>query len=99
MTVPLMQWPAQSTPQRPATGQAPFLGVVMLDTRFPRPVGDLGNPASYPVPVNIRVVRGMWPAKVVQSAASLHAGQVGPAFAAVVRGLADEGAAAITTIM
>ena len=33
----------------------------MLDTRFPRPVGDLGNLATWPVQVNIRVVRGIWP--------------------------------------
>jgi hypothetical protein len=60
-------------------------------------VGDLGNLSTWPVPVNIRVVRGIWPDKVVQSAAGLHAGRVGPAFAAVVRSLVREGAAAITT--
>lgn len=27
------------------------LGVVMLDTAFPRPPGDIGNPASFPFPV------------------------------------------------
>lgn len=97
MTVPLMQSLA-GIAQRPlASGQAPFLGVVMLDTRFPRPPCDLGNVETYSVPVNIRVVRGIWPDKVVQSATALHAGRVGPAFAAVVRGLAQEGAAAITT--
>jgi len=97
MTVPPIQGPAETTQRLLVPGQAPFLGVVMLDTRFPRPVGDLGNPASYAVPVNIRVVRGIWPGQVVRTAADLHAGQVGPAFAAVVRSLADEGAAAITT--
>ena len=66
----------------------------MLDTRFPRPVGDLGNLSTWPVPVNIRVVRGIWPDKVVQSAAGLHAGRVGPAFASVVRALVREGASA-----
>lgn len=97
MTVPVMQSPTEITQRLLTPGQAPFLGVVMLDTRFPRPVGDLGNLASYPVPVNIRVVRGIWPDKVVQSAAGLHAGRVGPAFAAIVRALAREGAASITT--
>jgi hypothetical protein len=97
MTVPLMQSPAGITLRPLAPVQAPFLGVVMLDTCFPRPPGDLGNVETYTVPVNIRVVRGIWPDKVVQSATALHAGRVGPAFAAVVRGLAQEGAAAITT--
>jgi hypothetical protein len=27
------------------------LGVIMLDTAFPRPPGDIGNPASFPFPV------------------------------------------------
>lgn len=97
MTVPVMQSPAEIGQRLLTPGQAPFLGVVMLDTRFPRPLGDLGNPASYTVPVNIRVVRGIWPDKVVQSAAGLRAGRVGPTFAAVVQALAREGAAAVTT--
>jgi hypothetical protein len=97
MTVPVMHSTSEISPRLPMPGQAPFLGVVMLDTRFPRPVGDLGNRASYPVPVNLRVVRGIWPDKVVQPAAGLHAGQIGPAFAAIVQALAREGAAAITT--
>ena len=97
MTVPVMQSPADIGKRLLTPGQAPFLGVIMLDTRFPRPPGDLGNLATYAVPVNIRVVRGIWPDKVVQSAAGLHAGRVGPAFAAVARALAREGAAAITT--
>ena len=50
MTVPVMQSPTEITQRLLTPGQAPFLGVVMLDTRFPRPVGDLGNLASYPVP-------------------------------------------------
>ncbi len=97
MTVPVMQTPSAISQRLLTPGQAPFLGVIMLDTRFPRPVGDLGNLASYKVPVNIRVVRGIWPDKVVQSAAGLHAGRVGPAFAAIARALAREGAVAITT--
>lgn len=97
MTVPVMQTPAQISSRLLRPGPAPFLGIVMLDTRFPRPLGDLGHLGSWPVPVNIRVVRGIWPDRVVQSAAGLRAGRVGPSFAAVVRGLEREGAAAITT--
>ena len=97
MTVPVMQSPSEIGQRLLKPGQAPFLGVVMLDTRFPRPAGDLGNLATWPVPVNIRVVRGIWPDKVVQSAAGLHAGRVGSAFVAVVRALVREGAVAVTT--
>ena len=34
------------------------VGVIMLDTRFPRPVGDIGNPATWPFPVLYETVRG-----------------------------------------
>jgi Asp/Glu/hydantoin racemase len=36
----------------------PFIGILMLDTAFPRIVGDAGNPESYPFPVQIKVVQG-----------------------------------------
>lgn len=97
MIQPVMQTPAHISRHLLRPGQAQFLGVVMLDTRFPRPVGDLGNPATWSVPVNVRVVRGIWPDKVVQSAAGLHAGRVGQAFVAVVQALVRDGAAAVTT--
>ena len=77
--------------------QAPVLGIVMLDTRFPRPVGDVGNAATWAVPVNFNVVRGVWPERVVQSARGLRAGRVTPAFLTVVRNLQKSGVAAITT--
>jgi hypothetical protein len=47
---------------KPAT-----LGILMLDTRFPRPVGDIGHPASFGFPVRYRVVRGARPAAVVRA--------------------------------
>ena len=34
----------------------PFLGILMLDTRFPRPPGDIGHPASFSMPVRWRRV-------------------------------------------
>lgn len=46
------------------------LGVLMLDTRFPRPPGDVGNPASFPFPVRYRVVQGASPERVVQQQAA-----------------------------
>jgi hypothetical protein len=41
---------------RTVYGQA--LGVLMLDTRFPRAVGDVGNALTWPFPVQYRIVRG-----------------------------------------
>ena len=74
-----------------------FLGVLMLDTRFPRPPGDIGHPHSFGVPVRQAVVRGAWPARVVASAAALRASDLAQTFRAHARQLAREGAWAITT--
>jgi hypothetical protein len=43
-----------------------MLGVLMLQTRFPRPPGDIGHPASFAFPVRYRVVPGAFPAAVVR---------------------------------
>ncbi len=74
-----------------------FLGIVMLDTQFPRPPGDIGHPETFNVPTHREIVRGIWPAKVVQSAAGLHQARTVPAFQSVVRSLEKRGAKAITT--
>ena len=79
----------------PVTGAR--LGVVMLDTRFPRLPGDVGHPGSWPVPTVRKVVQGAWPERVVQSAAGLRAAGVLDDFVVAVRGLAGQGVAAITT--
>jgi hypothetical protein len=69
----------------------------MLETRFPRLPGDIGNPASFGVPTLTRVVRGVGAAQAVQSAAAQRdAGLVAP-FSVAMRALLREGAAAITT--
>jgi hypothetical protein len=94
LTVPAV--PGESAP-KPAGSEAGFLGVVMLDTRFPRLPGDIGHPDAFGVPSSLRVVKGAWPDKVVQSAAGLRAGRVVPAFVFVVRAMERDGARAITT--
>ena len=76
---------------------APSLGILMLDTQFPRPVGDLGRAESWPVPVIRAVVRGAWPERVVQSKAGLRQARLVDAFLALARQLQRDGAAAITT--
>jgi hypothetical protein len=82
----------------PALGETPgFLGVVMLDTRFPRLPGDIGHPDAFGIPVRQRVVQGAGPGKIVQTAAGLRAAGMAPAFVQAVQALASEGALAITT--
>lgn len=41
------------------------LGILMLDTRFPRIVGDIGNPDTWPFPVRYATVPGATPQAVV----------------------------------
>lgn len=53
-----------------------FLGIVMLDTQLPRPPGDIGHPETFNVPTHREIVHGIWPAKVVQSAAGLHQARI-----------------------
>jgi hypothetical protein len=65
----------------------------MLDTRFPRPIGDVGHAASWRMPVRYRVISGASPQRVVRDS--------DPAlllpFVEAARALVVEGAAAITT--
>jgi maleate cis-trans isomerase len=75
----------------------PRLGLLMLDTRFPRPPGDVGHPASWPVPVMQRVVSRLTPDVVVQTAAGLRAAGMLPAMIAATLELEQAGCAAITT--
>lgn len=48
----------------PATAR-PCIGITMLDTAFPRLVGDVGNPKSFPFPVLYETVSGASPERVV----------------------------------
>jgi hypothetical protein len=73
--------------------QPPSLGILVLDTRFPRVPGDVGNPSTWPFPVRYAVVRGASPERVVRDRA---AGLV-DAFIAAGRALAGEGAGALVT--
>src|SRR5579859_4801602 len=64
------------------------LGILMLEARFPRIPGDMGNAATWPFPVLYRVVRGATPERVVLNAA---AGLL-PDFLAAAADLVDLGA-------
>jgi Asp/Glu/hydantoin racemase len=69
------------------------LGILMLEARFPRIPGDMGNAATWPFPVLYRVVRGASPERVVLEGAR----GLLPDFVAAARDLVDLGAEAITT--
>jgi hypothetical protein len=90
---------ANSAPEDAVLPQARggFLGVLMLDTRFPRWPGDIGHPDSFGGPVRHVVVPGAWPASVVASAQSLRTSGLALRFAAEARKLEAAGAFAITT--
>src|SRR5580704_9774167 len=87
----------RSDPARMAQGgKAVFgarLGILMLEARFPRIPGDMGNATTWPFPVLYRVVAGASPEKVVLNGA---AGLL-PDFISAARDLVRLGAEAITT--
>src|SRR4051812_19836892 len=47
------------------------LGILMLDTRFPRPPGDVGNATTWPFPVRYRIVPGASPRRAIDADPSL----------------------------
>jgi Asp/Glu/hydantoin racemase len=71
----------------------PFLGLLMLDTRFPRPRGDVGHPQTFGFPVRRIAVGHATPQRVVREDAE---GLV-PALIDAARELVEQGAAAIGT--
>lgn len=71
----------------------PTIGVLKLETRFERFLGDIGNPHSLPYPVLIEEVAGASAEKVT----SLDDDSLLAPFIAAGRRLVDRGADAITT--
>lgn len=69
------------------------LGILMLEARFPRIPGDMGNATTWHFPVLYKVVKGATPEAVVLKGA---AGQL-PAFLDAAAELVAHGAEAITT--
>ena len=39
----------------------PCVGIIMLDTCFPRIKGDIGNPETFDFPVQFKIVKGASP--------------------------------------
>src|SRR5437868_3703793 len=71
------------------------LGILMLDTRFPRIEGDIGNPASFDFPVIFRTMTGIGSADAV--AAHPDRPRVLAALKANAEALTAEGAAGLST--
>ncbi len=79
-------------------GKSPsVLGIIMLDTQFPRPKGDVGHAETFGVSTHMDVFKGVWPAKVVTSAASLRQARMVPGFQGIVRSMQMRGVQAVTT--
>ncbi|MEO7008051.1 MAG: aspartate/glutamate racemase family protein [Caldimonas sp.] len=79
--------------RRAGSASGATLGILMLETRFPRIPGDIGNPATWPFPVLYRVVGGASAERaVLQDARELL-----PDFIEAARELVQLGAEAITT--
>jgi len=90
---PIIARAANAVRPSPALLVNPTLGVLMLDTRFPRVVGDIGHPGTFAFPVRYATVRGASPRRVV---VERDPRLVAP-FVAAARELEDEGVAAIAT--
>lgn len=69
------------------------LGVLMLETRFPRLPGDAGHPDSYAMPVRFAVVAGASPQRVVRHVAP----ELLQPFVAAGQALVRQGASALVT--
>jgi Asp/Glu/hydantoin racemase len=69
------------------------VGILMLDTRFPRIPGDMGNAATFDFPVRYHRVAGASPDRVVR----LGQRELLPAFIEGARFLEREGVRAVTT--
>jgi Asp/Glu/hydantoin racemase len=69
------------------------LGILMLDARFPRIPGDMGNATTWPFPVHYKIVRGASPDLVVRNKAE---GML-DAFIDAAHGLVADGVDGITT--
>jgi hypothetical protein len=75
------------------TVDRPILGILLLDTSFPRIPGDVGNERSYPFPVRIKTVRGATVQRVVYEADPT----LRDLFVEAACKLADEGVSAVTS--
>lgn len=69
------------------------VGILMLESRFPRIPGDMGNALTWPFPVQYRIVRGASPDRIVRR----DARELLDDFITAGRDLVDSGCDGITT--
>lgn len=69
------------------------VGILMLEARFPRIPGDMGNAATWPFPVHYKIVRSASPDRVVRQGAT----GLLDTFIAAARDLVADGVDGITT--
>ena len=75
------------------THEPPSVGILLLDTGFPRVLGDIGNQGTWPFPVRYKTVEGASPEAIVQGDPREMLG----AFVAAGQELVREGVQGITT--
>jgi len=80
-------------PDRARTVHGASVGILMLDTAFPRLPGDVGHAETWPFPVHYRVVRDAFP----EAAVKTDAGNLKPAFIAAAKELVADGVDGLTT--
>src|SRR6202048_4065239 len=73
------------------------VGILMLETRFPRIPGDIGHAATWPFPVLYKVVRGATGERVTTARANDSSTELLDAFLAAGAELVQDGADGITT--
>ena len=71
------------------------VGILVLDTKFPRIPGDIGNATTFDFPVRYKVVAGAKPQQIVTTPDRARA--LLPAFIEAARELEHDGVRAITT--
>ena len=69
------------------------IGILMLESKFPRIHGDVGNPNTWPFPVLYKVVKGARPERIIRQ----NAEDLLEPFLNAARELVEAGAAGITT--
>ena len=82
-----------SPAEDPLKRKMPTLGILVLDTTFPRIPGDVGNVDTWPFPVKMRRVEGATPTRVTGPAVE----QLLESFANGAQALAQDGVCGITT--
>jgi len=70
-----------------------LIGIILLDTRFPRLLGDIGNPETFSFPVDFEKVEGAIPSRIIKERDPYL---LSP-FIEAARALEKRGAKAITT--